>query len=199
MHSNTAALIILAGGLGSRMGHVTKAFLDVGGKPIIERLMDELAPGFGEVIISCRETEPFAHCDAILAPDRFEARSSLTGIHAGLSAMSASHAFVCACDAPFVQRGLAQMLLEAGEPDDDVVIPKKADGYMEPLCAVYSRRCIKPIHAQLSRADFKIIRFFDEVRVRTVDAETLRRADPELKSFINVNTPEELADSRSRT
>lgn len=196
MHPNTQALIILAGGLGTRMGHVKKAFLDMGGKPIIQRLLDELAPAFGEVVISCRDSEDFADYPATLAPDRFEARSSLTGIHAGLSAMRSTHAFICACDAPFVRRNLAEALMREARPEDDVVIPRKSDGYMEPLCAVYSKRCLAPVSEQLSRNDFKIIRFFDQVRVRTVDAETLRKADPELVSFMNVNTPEELAASR---
>lgn len=192
MNPKNMSLVILAGGLGSRMGGVRKAFLEVGGRPIIERLLDELAPAFGETVISCRAPEDFASYPVRTAPDRFEARSSLTGIHAGLSVCSFEHAFVCACDAPFVRRGLAVGLAEQGEDRDDVVIPLKDDGYREPLCAVYSRRCVRPVAEQLERGEYKIIGFFDRVRVREVPVQLLRSGDPDLLSFVNVNTPEEL-------
>lgn len=196
MNPMNVSLIILAGGLGTRMGHVKKAFLNVGGKPIVERLLDELAPAFSETVVSCREPEDFATYDVMTAVDRFDARSSLTGIHAGLSAISNSHAFVCACDAPFVRRSLAVALVEQALEDDDVVVPLKADGFMEPLCAVYSIRCKVPAAEQLARKDFKIIRFFPQVAVRQVPESLLRAADPEFVSFVNVNTPQELEYSQ---
>lgn len=192
MNPKNMSLIILAGGLGSRMGGVRKAFLEVGGRRIIERLLDELCPAFGETVVSCRAPEDFANYPVRTAPDRFEARSSLTGIHAGLSVCAFEHAFVCACDAPFVQQGLAVRLAEQGEETDDVVIPLKEDGYREPLCAVYSRRCVRPVAEQLDRGEYKIIGFFGQVQVREVPVSLLRPGDPDLLSFVNVNTPEEL-------
>lgn len=184
--------IILAGGLGTRMGHVRKAFIEIGGRTILDRLLSVYEPFFSEIIIAAREVENFAGCGHPVATDRFEARSSLTGIHAGLAAMKASHGFFAACDAPFLQPGLVQALLAEVREDDDVVIPLKEDGYREPLCAIYSRRCLAPIEAQLARDDFKIIRFFDQVRVREVDVARLKAGDPELLSFFNVNRPEDL-------
>jgi molybdopterin-guanine dinucleotide biosynthesis protein A len=73
-----------------------------------------------------------------------------------------------------------------------VVLPLKSDGYFEPLCAIYSRRCLPHIEAQLDREDYKIIRFFGQVRVSPLPLETLHQVDPELESFRNANTPEEL-------
>lgn len=187
--------IILAGGLGTRMGHMKKAFMQVGGKSILDRLLAVYAPLFPEIIISAREAEDFSAYEYPVAVDRFEARSSLTGIHAGLDAMTASHGFFAACDAPFLQTGLVERLLAEVSPDDDVVIPLKEDGYREPLCAVYSKRCLIHVAEQLGREDFKIIRFFDKVRVKEVPVATLRAGDPELYSFYNVNRPEELAEA----
>ena len=188
--------IILAGGLGTRMGHTKKALLDIGGQTIIERLLAVYGPLFSEIIIAAREAGDFSEHGLPVALDRFEARSSLTGIHAGLDAMEAGHGFFAACDAPFVQPGLISRLLAEVRPEDDVVIPLKEDGYREPLCAVYSKRCLDFISPQLEREDFKIIGFFEHVQVREVPVARLREGDPELFSFFNVNRPDDLAEAR---
>ncbi|MUM76562.1 NTP transferase domain-containing protein [Pseudodesulfovibrio sp. F-1] len=188
--------VILAGGLGTRMGGVAKAFLDIGGLPIIERLLAVYRPLFEQVIIATREAGPFARLGLPLALDRFGARSSLTGIHAGLSAMTTDHGFFAACDAPFLQTGLVRRLLARAEPGDDVVLPLKEDGYREPLTAVYSRRCLPHITRQLEDGNYKIIDFFHRVKVREVPVAALAPGDPDLISFLNVNRPEDLALAR---
>jgi molybdopterin-guanine dinucleotide biosynthesis protein A len=194
--------VILAGGRGKRMGGVNKAFLEVEGQPIIDRLLAVYAGLFQEILIAVRDPEPFAGLAARpphprLAPDRFAARSSLTGIHAGLAQARAGHVFVCACDTPFLEPGLVRMLLQGLTPRTDVRLPIKADGYYEPLCAVYSKRCLPFIEESLNRGDMKIISFFGQVQVETALEAELRAADPELRSFLNVNTPEDLAQARS--
>lgn len=184
--------IILAGGLGTRMGHVKKAFLEVGGRTVLDRLLAVYRPLFSEIVISAREGADFASYGLPVAEDRFEARSSLTGIHAGLDAMTATHGFFAACDAPFLQPGLVERLLSEVSPDADVVIPMKEDGYREPLCAVYSKRCQPFIEAQLGRGDFKIIQFFEHVVVKEVPIARLQPGDPDQVSFFNVNSPDDL-------
>jgi molybdopterin-guanine dinucleotide biosynthesis protein A len=188
--------IILAGGLGTRMGHVKKAFLDIGGRTILERLLAVYRPLFPDVRIAARQAEDFAAYGLPVALDRFEARSSLTGIHAGLTDMPAGHGFFSACDAPFLQPGLVSRLLARVRPEDDVVVPVKEDGYTEPLTAVYSKRCLPFIAAQLEGGNYRIIHFFDHVRVRLVPVADLREGDPDLLSFLNVNRPETLAEAR---
>ena len=185
--------VILAGGLGTRMGHVKKAFMKIGGRTILDRLLAVYRPIFHEIALSARDPEDFRDYDLPVAVDRFPARSSLTGIHAGLDAVQADHAFFTACDAPFLQPALVRALLAHVNPEDDVVLPRKADGYREPLCAVYSKRCLPHIEAQLRVDDFKIIHFFNQVRVREIPVEQLAPHDPDLLSFLNVNTPDELA------
>jgi len=178
------------------MGHTKKALLEIGGRTIIERLLGVYRPIFSEVIIAAREPEDFVAYDLPVALDRFEARSSLTGIHAGLDEMKASHGFFAACDTPFLQPGLVERLLAEVTPDMDVIIPVKEDGYREPLCAIYSKRCIEFIAAQLEREDFKIIQFFEHVKVKEVPVARLKEGDPDFLSFFNVNRPEELAEAQ---
>jgi molybdopterin-guanine dinucleotide biosynthesis protein A len=184
--------IILAGGLGTRMGHVKKAFMEINGRTVLDRLLAVYLPVFSEILIAARDRNDYSSYDFPVAEDRFEARSSLTGIHAGLHAMSAFHGFMSACDGPFLQAGLVQRLLAEVSPDVDVVVPIKEDGYREPLCAVYSKRCLPFIEAQLKRGDFRIIEFFDQVKVKEVPVALLRQGDPHQVSFFNVNSPDDL-------
>lgn len=193
MRRDTVAGVILAGGLGTRMGGVRKAFLEVGGRRILDRLLRVYEECFEEIVLAAREAEPFADYGLPVALDRFAARSSLTGIHAGLSAVRAEHAFVAACDAPFLRPELVRALLKRVRPELDVILPLKEDGFREPLCAVYSRRCLPHIAEQLGRNDYRIIGFFPRVRVLDVPVAELLPHDPDLLSFRNLNTPDELA------
>ncbi|MDD4952252.1 MAG: molybdenum cofactor guanylyltransferase [Desulfovibrionaceae bacterium] len=194
---NTAG-VILCGGLGTRMGGRNKAFLRIAGRPIIERLLEVYAGIFDEIVLAASDPEPYQGLGVKVAGDRYDLRSSLTGIHAGLSAVLAPHAFVAACDSPFLNPDLVRALVQMSAPDLDVVAPLLDNGHLHALCAVYSKRCLPHIEAQIKQRDFKIVRFFHKVKVLTVPAAVLRRADPNLLSFENVNTPEDLARAEAR-
>jgi molybdopterin-guanine dinucleotide biosynthesis protein A len=185
--------VILSGGLNSRMAGKNKAFLDVGGDTILNRLLATLDPLFGEILIVTRQPEIYADIPVKVVVDLFEARSSLTGIHAGLVNADADHAFVVPCDAPFVQQRVIQLLLDTLAPKWDVVIPMM-DGYYQPLCAIYSKRCIPVIETQLRRGDYKIFNFFYRMKIKTLPANQIKAADPDLLSFLNINTPQAYLD-----
>jgi molybdopterin-guanine dinucleotide biosynthesis protein A len=119
----------------------------------------------------------------------------MTGVHAGLVQADADYAFMVPCDAPFLQPGVIRQLLGAWSPAVDVIVPL-VGGYYEPLCAIYGKRCIPAIEAQLDRGNYRIYDLFDRVQVKTLDDEALRRADPEMISFLNINTPAALTASR---
>lgn len=179
------------------MNRQRKWSLQVGGTTIVDRLLAVYRLLFDEVVLSVRHARDFIGVPVPVAVDRMAVRSSLTGIHSGLEEVRAGHAFVAACDAPFLQEGVVRLLLEAVRPDRDVIIPVREDGRMEPLCAVYSKRCLPHIHKQLRQGDCKIIRFFDKVNVHPVSLSLLREADGELLSFMNVNTPADLERARA--
>lgn len=171
------------------MAGKNKAFLDVGGHTILNRLLATLDPLFGEILLVTRQPETYAHIPVKVIVDLFEDRASLTGIHAGLVHADADHVFVVPCDAPFMQPRIIQLLLDALESECDVVVPM-VDGHYQPLCAIYSKRCIPVIETQLLRGDYKIINFFDRMKIKTLPADQIKAADPKLMSFLNVNTPQ---------
>ena len=176
------------------MGGKNKALLSIGGQTIMDRLYNTLRGFFDEVLLVTNDPLQYLSWDLTIVTDLFPIRSSLTGIHAGLFYASAPHAFITACDTPFLKTELIRVLLEELEPKQDVIMPVTGKGN-EPLCAIYSKRCIKPIERQLKSKDPKIVNFFPKVRVKEIPEARLRSADPHLVSFFNINTPKDLAGS----
>ncbi|NDV27802.1 NTP transferase domain-containing protein [Desulfovibrio sp. JC010] len=189
---------ILAGGEGRRMGRTDKSCIEISGEKLVSRIIRTLEGLFAETFVITRNPENHPDLDVRLVNDIFESRSSLTGIHSALYHTETEHVFVTACDSPFLSRELIAELLSRVEPDDDVVIPIHPDGFYEPLCAVYSKRCLPFIEQNLKQNIFQIIRFLPEVKVRTVDTDMLKNTDQKLDTFININTPDQLSRIRKK-
>jgi molybdopterin-guanine dinucleotide biosynthesis protein A len=186
--------IILSGGLNTRMGGENKAFLSVGGDTIINRLYTLFTRLFDEILLVTNEPLDYLDWDMMIVTDVFPIRSSLTGIHAGLMHASTPHVFVTACDTPFLKEALIRILLDELEPEWDVIMPVTENGN-QPLCAIYSKRCVKLIERQLENEDLKILNFFSKAKVKTITEPQIRSVDPHLTSFFNINAPEDLAAS----
>ncbi len=176
------------------MGGKNKAFLSVGSQRILDRLYNTFRGLFDEVLLVTNDPLPYLSWDLRIVTDLFPIRSALTGIHAGLFNASVPHAFITACDTPFLKKELIGALLEELESKWDVIIPVTEEGN-QPLCAIYSKRCIKPIERQLKNKSPKIVKFYPKVKVKEIPETRLRSADPDLISFFNINTPEDLSAS----
>jgi len=184
--------VILAGGLSTRYGGQNKALLEVGGVRILDRLFEVFKQVFTEIIIVTNQPLDFLEWDALIVTDIFRARSSLTGIHTGLFHAGYPFAFFSACDTPFLKRDVIETILAEIEPADDVIVPRTSQG-LEPMCAAYSRRCLKPAEEHIRANKLKIQLALQKNRFKYVPEERLREKDPDLISFFNVNTPEDLA------
>lgn len=184
--------IILAGGKNLRLPGKKKAFLSIGGKRIIDHIFTLFQELFDEVIIVTNDPLEFMELDAKIVSDISDTRCSLAGIHAGLFYASNPYIFVSACDTPFLSKDLVEYMVNAGEPGKTVIIPETLDG-LEPLCAVYSKECLRAIEDNLATKRLKILGFFKKKRTKKIPETLLRKLDPDLKSFFNINTPEDLA------
>ncbi len=182
--------IILSGGLNSRYSGQNKAFVRIGGVPVIERLLNTLSPLFDEIIIVTNDPGRYLDYDALIVTDIYNVRSSLTGIHAGLFAMNSPYGFVTACDMPFLNPGVVRLLLDAVNIRYDVVIPETSRG-LEPLCAVYSRACKDRIGNRIENNKLKIDRLFRKLNVKKISEPALRSVDPDLDAFFNINRPDD--------
>jgi molybdopterin-guanine dinucleotide biosynthesis protein A len=183
--------VILCGGLSTRFEGTNKALLNIAGRRILDRIYRVFEGLFDEIMLVCNQPLQFLDWDATIVTDLFDVRSSLTGIHAGLFYARHPYAFFTACDTPFLKRELVELIVSGIEPHIDIVMPDTAAG-REPLCAVYSKSCLKPAEAALKNERLKIQRVFRRLRTKTISEKALRKVDPDLSSFFNVNTPHDL-------
>jgi molybdopterin-guanine dinucleotide biosynthesis protein A len=182
--------VILAGGLNRRMEGKNKALLSMGDQSIIGRQIELFENLFEQVILVSNQPLEFDYWDCLIVSDLLTVRSSLTGIHAGLFYTRSSHAFIAACDMPFLKPEMIRLILQELDPKWDVVVPVTKEGY-QPLCALYSKRCLKIIEGQVRQGDMKISRLYSKVKLKKIPEESLRKVDPELISFFNINTQED--------
>ena len=186
--------IILAGGRSRRLGR-DKAVEPFDGQPLIRRVINRVAPLTDEIVVVVADTArgqalPL-DADHHVAVDIYPDGGSLGGIFSGLSVAANDWGLVVACDMPFLNRRLLEHMLGL-RADCDAVVPRPGT-FPEPTHALYSRACLPHIEARLQANDLKISGFFEEVKVRYLDEEEVRQFDPELLSFFNVNSPEDLA------
>ena len=83
----TCSCIILSGGRSSRMNGENKAFVEIGGVPLIDRVIDTLAPLFEEVLIVSKDASIFSRPGLKVVEDILDVQSPLSGIHAGLTSI----------------------------------------------------------------------------------------------------------------
>jgi molybdopterin-guanine dinucleotide biosynthesis protein A len=183
--------VILAGGQNIRFLGTNKALIRVDGKCILDRIYDVFSDLFEEIILVTNDPIQYVEWNFNIVTDIFPVRSSLTGIHTGLFYMTTPYAFFAACDIPFLKKGLVETILNHIEPGVDIVIPETSKGF-EPLCSVYSKKCLKPIEQQLVKQELKIRQVFQKVRVKKLPENILRQNDPDLVSFYNINTHDDL-------
>lgn len=199
--------IVVAGGRSSRLGH-SKPLTRIGGQLVLARIESALRPICTEIILVVRtgaddETDEIAETGLALRmhviEDNWNDAGPLAGIEAGLAATATQLAFVTAADHPFVSSQLARALAEAAE-DVDMVIPRIA-GRMQPLHAVYRASAHESMRADLANSQYSplnLIRNADaNGRVRFFSEDEARRHDPNLQSFVDFDTPAELARVRA--
>ena len=183
--------VILAGGQAKRFEGHNKAFIRIGGRRILDRLLDVYDRFFDPIVLVTNDPAAYMDVDALIVSDHYPVRSSLNGLHAGLFAAAHEYAFFAACDTPFIKDTMIRRILDRIERKADLIIPATSAGY-EPMCAVYKKTCLPAMKWQLEHDRLKIQGLFRKVRVKTIPEDDLRTVDPELISFFNINTPEDL-------
>ena len=182
--------VILAGGMNTRFFGQDKAFLSIGGKRIIDHLYSIFNALFEDIILVTNDPYKYLEWDIKIVTDLFPVRSSLTGIHTGLFYTSNPFAFFAACDTPFLKKELVEILINNIEQSVDIVVPETKAGF-EPLCAVYSKECLKQVEQQIIHNKLAIRHLFKKRRVKKIPEKILREKDPDLISFFNINTPQD--------
>jgi molybdopterin-guanine dinucleotide biosynthesis protein A len=184
---------VLAGGAARRHGGQPKGLLEVGGRRVVDRVVEAVAGATGELPLLVANAPGAARWRADLRtiPDTHPGLGSLGGIYTAVTA--AREPVLCvAWDMPFLPAGLLRALA-LGAEGFDVFLPESLGRRgIEPLCAVYGPRCAPVIERQLARGDLRAIGFHARARVGTLSLDQVRSfGDPEVL-FFNVNEPGDL-------
>ncbi len=188
---NNLSLVIQAGGNSRRMGEdkALKLFL---GRPLIQRVVERLAPIANEILVTTNHPDDYAFLNLRLIPDLIPDRGTLGGLYTAIASASYPIVAVVACDMPFASATLFEGAIDLLVREEaDVVIPKSTEG-LEPLHAVYRRTtCLPVIRAAITANQLKVIDWFPSVRVRELSLNEVAAADPSGLVFRNINTPED--------
>lgn len=180
--------VILAGGLGRRMGGVDKGLQELDGRPMVSWVLQRLQPQVREVLISANQNaEVYRALGCPVVPDRIEGFAGpLAGLHAALSADTCPLVLTVPCDSPFLPADLAARLLAALQDEGaDIAVAKTFD-QLHPVFCLCRREVLPSLTAYLAAGDRKIERWLASCKVAVV------AFDDEAEAFSNINTNEEL-------
>ena len=173
-----------------------KAFVKLAGKPLIQHVIERSRNlGQTETILIANQPERYQHLGLPVFSDVCPNKGSLGGIYTALTYAQNPHTLVIACDMPFIKTELLRFMIAQISDDIDIVVPR-VGGYPQGLHAIYSQSCRQPIQEQLAANRLKVIRFYDRMRVRYLDEADYAPYDVDGRSFVNLNTPEELQQAR---
>jgi molybdopterin-guanine dinucleotide biosynthesis protein A len=190
----------LAGGQSRRMG-TDKALLPLvaGGQPMLGLVLERLRSVADDVLVVANEQERYETFGARVVPDLHPQIGALGGIQAAVTWSAHEHCLVVACDMPFLSLPLLRRMVS--EPRNyDVLVPlipgesrQRGDGLVfQTLHAIYSKQCLPFIEKRIAAGCKRVVGFFEDVQVRTIEVTDVMQWDPDLRSFFNANTPEAL-------
>lgn len=192
--------VVIAGGKSARLGTDKRRLRLWGpdGPTLLAHTVQLLAEHCPEIVVVLNDPQDWPDLPARTVPDLFPNAGSLGGIYSGLVAAAQPYIFAVAADMPFLNGDLIAWMLR--QPRDYDVLAPRIGGRarnrlgVESLHAVYGVGCREPIRRQIAAGNPQVIGFFEEVRVKFVEPETIARFDPTASAFTNVNTPEELRE-----
>jgi molybdopterin-guanine dinucleotide biosynthesis protein A len=196
---------VIAGGGATRYGGAPKGLVSVGGRRLLDRVVDALieATGTPPLLVANAPGAETWRPGLIVQPDVLEGQGSLGGILTAVEAdgrtdgqtdgQTVSGVLCVAWDMPFVPAGLLKELAALLEGADAAVPESDGPRGLEPLCAAYGPACGPAIRAALARGDQRAIGFHRDIRLaRLARARVLQYGDPDIL-FFNVNTPDDLS------
>ena len=179
--------LILAGGLGRRMGGVDKGMQLMAGRALVTRVMERLAPQVDILLINAnRNLDAYAALGCPIVSDRIEGFAGpLVGIHAGLTVCTTPLLVTAPCDVPFLPSDLVARLYDALSHDGtDIALPRTGDG-LQPAFALMRRDVLSNLTDYLAAGHRRIQEWSRQLPLSTVDF-------GDSDSFANINTPADL-------
>jgi molybdopterin-guanine dinucleotide biosynthesis protein A len=181
--------VVLAGGANTRYPSL-KAFINLGGEPLIERTLSVLTEAAGpDIVISTNEPELYFHLGVPLIGDTIKGAGPMSGIVSVFEATGAEELFVAACDMPFIKAEVVQYILDNRDRQRGRATVCMMNKRAQPLLAVYTRSLLGGMRERLAMGRYSLMWAVEEMEAKLLKEESLRAIDPEGISFANVNTP----------
>lgn len=188
--------IILSGGENTRMG-ANKAFILINGERLIDRTLKIFKALFREVIVVTNAPLDYLDLDVTIVTDIHPGKKALGGIYTGLFYATCSHAFVTACDMPYLNPHFIACMMERA-PAHDIVVPQTPEG-PEPLHAIYAKSCLPHMRRRIIQNRLKVTSFYKGLKCLMVSDDLPKTFDPGMRMFLNVNTQEDLDRLKARS
>jgi molybdopterin-guanine dinucleotide biosynthesis protein A len=199
---------LLAGGKNARMG-TDKAWVEIKGRPMIERALAAAAPVVARLGIVIdpssswvdRYEQLAATWSAELVPDLHDHRGPLGGIHTALrhchkrnaETSAPSSILILACDLPFVTAEFLSLLARIHQSEsNDLTLPVDSSGRLQPLAAIYSETCLIPVEQMLDRDLLRVDQLCGLVRSRQVPFSEFNHLPNAERLLVNLNTAEDV-------
>jgi molybdopterin-guanine dinucleotide biosynthesis protein A len=190
--------IILAGGFSSRFGQ-DKGLLRLANKPLVKHVLDAISDIVDEqIVVASSKAQADSYLSVLgsdinIVIDVDKAQSPLVGALTGFREACGKYAVLLPCDTPLVSKDVVSLFFELCI-SRNAVVPRWPNGYIEPLQAVY---CTRPAYEAaknaLSGGELNIQSMVNRLHgVRYVSSLVLQQMDPELRTFLNINTPLDL-------
>ncbi len=188
--------LIIAGRKSRRLG-IDKRFLDIGGRTCLQRVLDAYHGIFDEILIVADAVEPFTSLGARVVVDLIPDKATLGGLYTGLHYAAGERVFAAAADMPWINPAAIRLVLDQAA-SGDIVIPN-VEGKLQSMHAVYSKACLPFLRALVEAGTLKVQDLCNcpELRVHRIPQSAFTAVDPELRSFFNINTPDDLAQAKT--
>jgi molybdopterin-guanine dinucleotide biosynthesis protein A len=192
--NNNVTGLLLAGGMGRRMGGADKGLVSLDGRPMAAWVIERLRPQVGQLLINAnRNPEQWGEFSCPVIPDQIGGFAGpLAGFHAGLCACSTPLLVTAPCDSPFMPLDLVARMLAALERDGaDLAVVRSSSG-LQPVFALMRRELASNLEAFLAAGGRKIDLWFAQLNTVIVDFD-------DEDAFANINTPDELVAAQTMT
>lgn len=192
VNTERLSVVVQAGGESRRMGR-DKGLLPFQEGTLIQRVLERVTPIADEVLVTTNNPESYRFLKLLLYPDIYPGRGALGGLYTAINAAAHPLVAAVACDMPFVNADLLnhqrELLIST---QSDVVIPQTGEG-LEPFHSIYRRStCLPAIEAALEDDKWRVDAWFSRVKIQQLKPEGIKIYDPDMLSFFNINTPDDL-------
>ncbi|MCW8802627.1 MAG: molybdenum cofactor guanylyltransferase [Candidatus Bathyarchaeota archaeon] len=195
--------VILAGGFSRRFGS-DKGLVHLRNKPLVRHVIDNVSSAVDEILVVVssevqkKTFEPIVEHTAKLIIDSDKSQSPLIGTITGFEVANSEYSLLVPCDAPLISTKIVEFLFDVS-PTRKAVIPRWTSGYVEPLQAVYhTQSALIAAKNAIKQQRLDMRSMINNLNnIRYVSTNVLKQLEPELLSFFNVNTPQDLQKAES--